>query len=63
MAIYPVSTLRLAMFAVEDGLETLKREGTQAGLVERMQTRQRLYEVIRYEDYNQFDRDLYNFKL
>lgn len=63
MAIYPVSTLRLAMFAIEDGLDTLKAEGTQASLVPRMQTRQRLYDVIRYEDYNQFDKNLYNFKL
>jgi methylisocitrate lyase len=39
------------------------KEGTQAGIVERMQTRKRLYEVLRYEDYNSFDQDIFNFKL
>jgi methylisocitrate lyase len=49
--IYPVTTLRLAMGAVEDGLRALRAEGTQAGLVERMQTRARLYELIDYPSY------------
>jgi methylisocitrate lyase len=49
--IYPVTTLRLAMGAVEDGLRALLAEGTQVGLVERMQTRARLYELIDYPSY------------
>jgi len=28
-----------------------------------MQTRQRLYEVLRYADYGAFDQSIYNFKL
>lgn len=63
LAIYPVTTLRLAMGAVEDGLSVLRGTETQSGILDRMQTRQRLYEIIRYEDYNQFDQSLYNFKL
>jgi methylisocitrate lyase len=63
MVIYPVTTLRWAMGAVEDGLDTLKQAGTQANSVGKMMTRQRLYDVIQYEDYNQFDKNLYNFKL
>ena len=63
MAIYPVTTMRLAMAAVEEGLDTLKQAGTQANSVGKMMTRQRLYDVIHYEDYNQFDKNLYNFKL
>ena len=31
--------------------------------IDRMQTRKRLYEVIRYEDYNTFDQDIFNFKV
>jgi methylisocitrate lyase len=58
-----VTSLRLAMKAVEDGYAALKRDGTQAGVVDRMQTRKRLYEVLRYEDYARFDKDLYNFKI
>ena len=59
--IYPVTTLRLAMYAVEVGLREIADTGTQSGLLERMQHRSRLYELLRYEDYNQFDSDIYNF--
>lgn len=63
IAIYPVSSLRLAMKAVEDGLAELKELGTQKGLLERMQTRRRLYDLIRYEEYSRFDRDIYDFRI
>jgi methylisocitrate lyase len=63
MVIYPVTTQRLAMKAVENGLEVIKNTGTQESLLEQMQTRKRLYEVIDYEDYNAFDQDIYNFIL
>jgi len=63
MVIYPVTSLRLAMKAIEDGFAQLKRDGTQAGIVPAMQTRQRLYEVLRYADYGAFDQSIYNFKL
>jgi methylisocitrate lyase len=59
--IYPVSTLRLAMFAAEAGLREIFEHGTQAGLLERMQHRSRLYELLRYEAYNEFDSDIFNF--
>ena len=63
IVIYPVTTLRLAMKAIEDGLATIKSEGGQASLVSQMQTRAELYELLRYEDYAQFDKNIYDFKL
>ena len=63
MVIYPVTSLRLAMGAIEAGLTEIRDAGTQAGLIEKMQTRKRLYEVIDYEGYNQFDTNIFNFKL
>ena len=63
IVIYPVSSLRLAMKAIEDAFAKIKTDGTQAGVVDRMQTRKRLYELIRYEQYSAFDRDIFNFKL
>jgi methylisocitrate lyase len=63
VVIYPVTTLRLAMYAVEAGLREIADTGTQSGLVDRMQHRSRLYELLRYADYNQFDSDIYNFAL
>ena len=63
IVIYPVTTLRLAMKAVEAGLAVLKKAGTQESLLKEMQTRAALYELIRYKDYEQFDKDVFNFKL
>ncbi|MEM6105736.1 methylisocitrate lyase [Mycobacterium sp. 050272] len=63
VVIYPVTTLRLAMFAVEVGLREISSSGTQFDLLDRMQHRSRLYSLLRYEDYNEFDTDTYNFSL
>jgi len=63
VVIYPVTTLRLAMKAVEQGLALIQKEGTQAPLLDQMQTRAELYELLRYADYEEFDRDVFNFKL
>jgi methylisocitrate lyase len=61
VVIYPVTTLRLAMLAVEDGLREIDSKGTQSGLLDQMQHRTRLYELLRYADYNQFDDEIFNF--
>lgn len=63
VVIYPVTLLRLAMKAAEQGLDALFAEGTQESVVKDMQTRKELYELTRYEDYNTFDQSLFNFKL
>lgn len=51
IVIYPVTTLRLSMKAVEDGLKKIKEIGTQISLLERMQTREELYELLDYDYY------------
>lgn len=61
VVIYPVTTLRLAMHAVEVGLREIDSAGTQAGLLDQMQHRSRLYELLRYAEYNEFDSDIFNF--
>lgn len=63
IVIYPVTTLRLAMKAVEEGLADILAKGTQEHLLSKMQHRKRLYEILRYQDYNRFDNDIFNFKL
>ncbi|MCA9837998.1 MAG: methylisocitrate lyase [Trueperaceae bacterium] len=63
LVIYPVTTLRLAMHAVEAGLGVIKAQGTQAAELKNMQTRARLYELLEYEAYNKFDQSIYNFEL
>jgi methylisocitrate lyase len=61
--IYPVTTLRLAMFAIEGGLREIDSAGTQSGLLERMQPRSGLYRLLRYADYSEFDTETYNFTM
>ncbi|GAA3687448.1 methylisocitrate lyase [Gordonia hankookensis] len=58
--IYPVTTFRIAMGAVERGLREIDSAGTQSGLLDDMQHRSRLYELLRYADYNDLDTDLFN---
>jgi methylisocitrate lyase len=49
------------MHAVEAGLREIDATGTQSGLIDHMQHRKRLYELLRYADYSQFDDDIFNF--
>lgn len=63
LVIFPVSLLRLAMGAAERGLDTLAAEGSLNAQVEHMQTRARLYELLDYEAYNEFDTSIYNFEV
>ncbi|GGK04010.1 2-methylisocitrate lyase [Pilimelia anulata] len=55
LVIHPVTTLRLAMGAVEDGLARLAADGTAAGVLDRMMTRARLYDVLDYPAYAGLD--------
>ena len=52
LVIYPVTTQRLAMKSVEDGLKSIFKEGHQNNIIDKMQTRKRLYELVEYEKYN-----------
>lgn len=63
MVIYPVSLLRIAMGAIERGLDALAAEGSLASQVPAMQTRARLYELVDYAAYSAFDADVYTFDL
>lgn len=63
LVIYPVTTLRLAMKAVEQGLQQILKDGTQENILDKMQHRKELYELVRYEEYNSFDQSIFNFKL
>ncbi|WP_440934404.1 methylisocitrate lyase [Candidatus Pelagibacter sp.] len=61
IVIYPVTTQRLAMKNVEDGLRDIYANGHQNNIIDRMQTRKRLYELVDYEKYNSLDEKIYNF--
>ena len=61
IVIYPVTTQRLAMKNVEDGLRTIFADGHQNNIIGKMQTRKRLYDLVDYEKYNSLDEKIYNF--
>ena len=61
MVIYPVTTQRLAMKNVEDGLRAIFADGHQRKIIDKMQTRRRLYDLVEYEKYNSLDKKIYNF--
>jgi methylisocitrate lyase len=63
MVIYPVTLLRLAMQAADAGLAAIAALGTQEGLLDQMQHRGDLYDLLDYRAYNAFDVSVFNFKL
>ena len=62
IVIYPVTTQRLAMKSVEDGLKSIFKDGHQNNIIDKMQTRKRLYELVEYEKYNTPDKKITDFK-
>ena len=63
VVIYPVTTLRLAMGACDRGLDAILKDGDQNGILDQMQHRRDLYDLLRYHDYNKFDESIYNFQV
>jgi len=61
IVIYPVTTQRLALKNVEDGLRAIFADGHQNNIIDKMQTRKRLYKLVDYEKYNSLDEKIYNF--
>jgi len=61
IVIYPVTTQRLAMKNVEDGLRAIFKDGHQNNIIDKMQTRKRLYDLVDYDKYNSLDEKIYNF--
>tara|TARA_B110000438_G_C15736124_1_gene616415 strand:- start:405 stop:1301 length:897 start_codon:yes stop_codon:yes gene_type:complete len=62
IVIYPVTTQRLALKNVEDGLRAIMSDGHQNNILDKMQTRKRLYELVDYEKYNTPDNKITDFK-
>ena len=61
LVIYPVTTQRLAMQNVELGLKSIFKDGHQNNIIDKMQTRKRLYELVEYEKYNTLDKKITDF--
>lgn len=51
MALYPLSAFRAMSRAALDVYQSIHSEGDQKAVLERMQTREELYEILRYHDF------------
>lgn len=51
MALYPLSAFRAAARAAENVYATIRKDGTQKAVIDKMQTREELYQVLDYYDY------------
>ena len=59
--IWPVTTFRIAMGQTEAMLRDIAETGTQVPWLDKMQHRARLYELVRYDEYNQFDQSVFTY--
>ncbi len=53
LTLYPLSAFRAMSAAAENVYKTLRSDGTQESVIDTMQTRQELYEVLGYHDYEE----------
>ena len=53
LTLYPLSAFRAMSAAAENVYKALRKDGTQEGVVDTMQTRKELYEVLGYHDYEE----------
>ena len=59
VVLYPVTLLRVAMKAIEATLAVLGSDGTQRDILDLMQTREELYDILGYDDYEDRDREYF----
>src|SRR2546423_8178588 len=51
LCLYPLTAFRMMSAAAVRAYEALRRDGTQKALLDSMQTREALYDILRYHDY------------
>lgn len=58
VVLFPMTAFRVMAKHGIEALQKLKNQGTQQSFLDRMQTRQELYEMLEYNKYDQFDRQM-----
>ncbi|MCX6366755.1 MAG: methylisocitrate lyase [Armatimonadetes bacterium] len=58
LVIFPMTAFRAMLFTAREVYTTLQQTGTQQSLLGHMQTRTELYELIGYEKYTEFDKEV-----
>lgn len=59
IVIYPMTLMRSAMGAADRCLDTILSTGTQHGAMAEMQTKEELYELLAYDEYDAFDTEVF----
>jgi methylisocitrate lyase len=59
LVIYPVTLFRSALGASRAALQAIHREGSQESQIPNMLTRQELYNLTHYADYQIFDQNVF----
>lgn len=62
LVIFPVSLLRLAMGAADRALAALRADGDLSSVIDSMQTREQLYDLLDYASYASFDDSIATFR-
>ena len=58
IVLFPMTLFRVMAKAVKEALLELRNQGTQQAFIERMQSREELYDVLDYKHYDQFERQM-----
>ncbi|MCC7362796.1 MAG: methylisocitrate lyase [Dehalococcoidia bacterium] len=62
LVLFPMTAFRVAMKAVEGAFAELSAAGTQRGFIDRMQTRDELYDLVRYAEYAALDEQVAGYR-
>lgn len=53
LALYPLTAFRAMSFSATQAYDTLRKDGTQKAMLNKMQTREELYDILRYHEHEQ----------
>jgi len=62
LILYPLSAFRAMSLAAKTVFDTIRKEGTQKNSIDKMQTREELYDVLNYHDYEKKLDKLFKFE-
>lgn len=55
LVLFPVTSLRAAAYNVEETYKVIKEKGTQKSVLDKLQTRKELYDILRLHEYEEMD--------
>ena len=62
MVIFPLTAFRASLLAMESVYNEMISKGTQKGIIDKIMTRKRFYDIIGYDDYEEEDAEMLKYK-